>query len=98
VLNEGTLVLEGVTLAEVVELVVEVLVNLSAGTVLDKKAAEDTLAAHPKDLTARAVSTWKSMTRRPSRSGERSASWREATVLGMASAPPPKANLQALPS
>jgi len=73
VLNEGTLVLEGVTLAEVVELVVEVLVNLSAGTVLDKKAAEDTLAAHPKDLTARAISTWKSMTRRSSRSGEGSA-------------------------
>jgi hypothetical protein len=35
VLNEGTLVLEGVTLAQVVELVVEVLVNLAAGTVLD---------------------------------------------------------------
>jgi len=35
VLNEGTLVLEGVTLAQVVELVVKVLVNLAAGTVLD---------------------------------------------------------------
>jgi len=34
-LNEGTLVLEGVTLAQVVELVVKVLVNLAACTVLD---------------------------------------------------------------
>lgn len=36
VLNEGTLVLEGVTLGEVVQLVVEVLVNLSGGAVLDQ--------------------------------------------------------------
>lgn len=49
--------LEGVTLGEVVELVVEVLVDLAAGTVLDEEAAEDTLAAHPEDLTARLVST-----------------------------------------
>lgn len=35
-LNEGTLVLEGVTLGEVVQLVVEVLVDLSGGTVLDQ--------------------------------------------------------------
>ena len=34
-LNETTLVLEGVTLAAVVQLVVEVLVDLAAGTVLD---------------------------------------------------------------
>jgi hypothetical protein len=50
VLNEGTLVLEGVTLAQVVELVVEVLVDLAAGTVLGEQTAEDTLAAHPQDL------------------------------------------------
>lgn len=49
-LNEGALVLEGVTLAQVVQLVVEVLVDLAAGTVLDEEAAEDTEAAHPKDL------------------------------------------------
>jgi hypothetical protein len=35
VLNQGALVLEGVTLAEVVQFVVKVLVNLAAGTVLD---------------------------------------------------------------
>jgi hypothetical protein len=35
----------------VVELVVKVLVDLAAGTVLDQKAAEDTQAAHPDDLT-----------------------------------------------
>lgn len=49
-LNEGTLVLEGVTLAAVVQLVVEVLIDLSAGTVLDQKTAEDSEAAHPEDL------------------------------------------------
>ena len=49
-LNEGTLVLEGVTLGEVVQLVVEVLVDLAGGTVLDQKAAEDTETAHPEDL------------------------------------------------
>lgn len=49
-LDEGTLVLEGVTLAEVVQLVVEVLVDLSGGTVLDEKTAEDAETAHPEDL------------------------------------------------
>lgn len=49
-LDEGALVLEGVTLAQVVELVVEVLVDLAAGTVLDEETAEDTEAAHPEDL------------------------------------------------
>ena len=50
VFNESTLVLEGVTLGEVVELVVEVLVDLASGTVLDEKTAEDSEAAHPEDL------------------------------------------------
>jgi len=47
-------VLEGVTLAAVVQLVVEVLVDLSAGTVLDQKTAEDSEAAHPEDLAGHA--------------------------------------------
>lgn len=42
--------LEGVTLAQVVELVVEVLVDLARGTVLDEETAENTLATHPEDL------------------------------------------------
>lgn len=42
--------LECVTLAQVVELVVEVLVDLAAGTVLDQEASEDSEAAHPEDL------------------------------------------------
>ena len=50
VFNESTLVLEGVTLGQEVELVVEVLVDLSCGTVLDEETAEDTEAAHPDDL------------------------------------------------
>jgi hypothetical protein len=50
VFNESTLVLEGVTLGEMVELVVEVLVDLSCGTVLDEETAEDSETAHPEDL------------------------------------------------
>lgn len=42
--------LEGVTLAQVVEFVVEVLVDLSRGTVLDEETAENTLTTHPEDL------------------------------------------------
>jgi hypothetical protein len=36
VFDESTLVLEGVTLGEVIELVVKVLVDLSGGAVLDE--------------------------------------------------------------
>lgn len=50
VLNQGALVLEGVTLGGVVQLVVKVLVDLAAGTVLDQETAENTLATHPEDL------------------------------------------------
>lgn len=50
VLNESALVLEGVTLAQVVELVVEVLVDLARGTVADEQATENTHAAHPEEL------------------------------------------------
>ena len=41
VFNKSTLVLEGITLAELVQLVVEVLINLASSTVLDEKASED---------------------------------------------------------
>lgn len=54
--NKSTLVLEGVTLAQVVELVVKVLVNLAGSTVLDQQAAEHTKAAHPHNLTVRSIS------------------------------------------
>ncbi len=49
-LDKSALVLEGVSLGEVVELVVEVLVDLAASTVLDKQTAEYTEAAHPQNL------------------------------------------------
>lgn len=49
-LNESALVLEGVTLAQVVELVVKVLVDLARGTVADEQATENTHAAHPEDV------------------------------------------------
>ena len=50
VFNESTLVLEGVTLTQMVELVVEVLVDLAGSTVLDEETAENTLTTHPEDL------------------------------------------------
>jgi hypothetical protein len=43
-------VLEGVTLAQVVKLVVKVLVNLAAGTILHEEAAENAESAHPNNL------------------------------------------------
>lgn len=45
--NQGTLVLEGVTLAQLVEFVVEVLVDLSCSPVFDEKASENTKTSHP---------------------------------------------------
>lgn len=45
--------LEGVTLAQVVEFVIKVLINLAAGTVLDEKTAENTEAAHPDNLAVK---------------------------------------------
>ena len=50
VLNQCSLVLEGVTLAQVVKLVVKVLVDLAAGTVLHEKTTEDSETAHPNNL------------------------------------------------
>ena len=52
-LNQSALVLEGVTLAQVVQLVVEVLVDLAGGTVADEQTTENTHAAHPEDLAVK---------------------------------------------
>lgn len=54
VLDQGALVLERVTLAQVVQLVVQVLVDLAAGAVLDEEAAEDSQATHPEHLRGHA--------------------------------------------
>lgn len=59
-LDKGTLVLEGVTLAQVVKLVVEVLVDLAGSAVLDEQAAEDTQTTHPHDLTVSQASAYRS--------------------------------------
>jgi hypothetical protein len=45
--DQGSLVLESVTLAQLVELVVKVLIDLASGAVPDQKSAEDPEAAHP---------------------------------------------------
>jgi hypothetical protein len=45
--DQCTLVLEGVTLAELIEFVVEMFVDFSGGAVLDKKASKNSEASHP---------------------------------------------------
>jgi hypothetical protein len=40
-------VLEGVTLAQLVEFMVEVLVDFASSTIFDKKTSENTQASHP---------------------------------------------------
>jgi hypothetical protein len=54
VLHHDTLVLEDVTLALEVELMVEVAVNLLGSAVAAEQAAEDALAPHPDDLDGHA--------------------------------------------
>ncbi len=44
--------LERVSLAQMVEVMVKVLVNLARGTVFDQKAPEDTKTTHPHHLTS----------------------------------------------
>ena len=50
-LYQSTLVLKCVTLAQMIELVVEMLIDLAASAVLDKKASKDSKTAHPEDLS-----------------------------------------------
>jgi len=45
--DQSTLVLEGVTLAQLIELMVKVLVNLASSPVLGQKASKDTQTSHP---------------------------------------------------
>ena len=45
--DQCTLVLEGVTLAELVQLVIKVLIDLSGGTILDEQASKNSKASHP---------------------------------------------------
>lgn len=49
--NQCTFVLKCITLAQVVELVVEVLVDLARGSVFDEEAAENTQTTHPHNLS-----------------------------------------------
>lgn len=51
VLNQCTLMLECITLAEMVKFVVEMLVDFARRAVFDEQPSEDTLTAHPDDLT-----------------------------------------------
>ena len=45
--NQSTLVLERITLAEMVKFMVEVLINLASSTVFDEEAAKNTETTHP---------------------------------------------------
>lgn len=49
-LNKSTLMLEGVTLAEMIQLVVEMLVDFAGSAIFDQKTAEDAETAHPHHL------------------------------------------------
>jgi len=50
VFDQRTLVLEGVTFAQLVEFMVKVFVDLARSTVFDEKTSENTQASHPEDL------------------------------------------------
>jgi hypothetical protein len=45
--DQSTLVLEGVTLAQLIELMVKVLIDLASSPVLGQKASKDTQTSHP---------------------------------------------------
>src|ERR1700761_8024363 len=45
--------LKGVTLALVVEFVIEMLINLATGSVLDEKTTENTKTTHPENLAVK---------------------------------------------
>lgn len=49
-LDQCSLMLERVTLTQVVELVVQMLVDLARGAVFDQETAEDSETAHPEHL------------------------------------------------
>lgn len=49
-LNQCSLVLESVTLAEMIQFVVEMFVDLAAGTILNEKTAKNAKSAHPNNL------------------------------------------------
>lgn len=50
VFDQGTLMLEGVALAQMVEFMIEVLIDLAAGTIFYQETAEDTKTTHPHHL------------------------------------------------
>lgn len=56
VLNQCSLVLECVTLAQMIELVVKVLINLAARTILDQQTTENTETTHPDNLAVYTIS------------------------------------------
>lgn len=55
-LNQCSLVLKSVALAEMIEFVVKVLINFAASTILYEEAAEDTEPPHPYNLSVPVVS------------------------------------------
>lgn len=51
VFDDSTLVLEGVTLAFLIEFMIEMLVDLASSSVLDEKPTKHPESSHPQDLT-----------------------------------------------
>lgn len=50
VFDQSALVLEGVTLAEMVQLVIEMLVDFARSTIFHEQTAEDSEPTHPQNL------------------------------------------------
>lgn len=52
-LHQCSLMLEGITFAQMIELVIQVLVDLARGTIFDQETAEDSETSHPEHLARR---------------------------------------------
>ena len=48
--DQSSLVLERVTLAQLIQFMIKVLVDFASSTVFDEQSSEDSQAAHPEDL------------------------------------------------
>lgn len=53
-LDQSPLMLKGITLAQMIQLVVQVFIDLSSCTVLDEETAQNAKTAHPQDLAGHA--------------------------------------------
>lgn len=53
-LDQSPLMLKSITLAQMIQLVIQVLIDLSSRTVLNEETAQNTKTTHPQNLTGHA--------------------------------------------